>query len=70
MGVPFISYADTLYCDRAVIGGWQRTSEVIQPYTVAETMDAGWAWQIEHEHFINRGYVYASAFVSDDGARD
>ena len=69
LGVPFVSYADTLYCDRAVIGGWQRTTEPIHPFTVAETMDAGWAWQIEHEHFINRGYVYSSAFISDEDAR-
>ncbi len=69
LGVPFDSYADTLFCDRAVIGGWQRDGEPIHPYTVAETMDSGWAWQIEHEHFINRGYVYSSAFVSDDDAR-
>lgn len=69
LGVPFVSYADTLFCDRAVIGGWQRTTEPIHPFTVAETMDAGWAWQIEHEHFINRGYVYSSSFISDDDAR-
>ncbi len=69
LGVPFVSYADTLFCDRAVIGGWARTDEPIHPYTVAETMDAGWAWQIEHENFINRGYVYSSSFISDDDAR-
>ena len=67
--VPFQSYADTLFCDRAVIAGWPRTDEPILPYTTAETMDAGWAWQIEHEHFINRGYVYSSRFISDDDAR-
>jgi tryptophan halogenase len=32
-------------------------------------MDCGWAWQIEHETFINRGYVYSSKFISDDDAR-
>lgn len=31
-------------------------------------MDAGWAWQIEHDHLINRGYVFSSAFLSDDEA--
>lgn len=66
---PYVSYADTLFCDRAVIGGWHRTDEPILPYTVAETMDAGWAWQIEHKTFINRGYVYSSAFISDEAAQ-
>jgi tryptophan halogenase len=65
---PFESYADALYCDRAVAGGWERGTEPILPYTVAETMDSGWAWQIEHEQHINRGYVYSTAFISDDEA--
>jgi tryptophan halogenase len=67
---PYVSYADTLFCDRAVIGGWARTDEPIKPYTTVETMDAGWAWQIEHENWINRGYVYASPFISDEAARE
>jgi tryptophan halogenase len=66
---PFESFNDVLFCDRAVIGGWTRTTEPILPYTTAETMDAGWCWQIEHEHFINRGYVFSSRFISDDEAR-
>lgn len=66
---PFISYKDSLFCDRAVIGGWQRTNEPILPCTTVETMNSGWAWQIEHEHFINRGYVYSSHFISDDEAQ-
>ena len=58
---PYVSYSPALFCDRAVIGGWDRgADEPILPYTTAETMDAGWAWQIEHEHHINRGYVYSS----------
>lgn len=65
---PFLSYDKTLFCDRAVIGGWDRTDEPIKSYTTAETMDSGWSWQIEHEHFINRGYVYSSRFASDEEA--
>ena len=68
---PYISYADTLFNDRAVTAGWERAKdEPILPYTVAETMDAGWCWRIDHEHIINRGYVYSSGFISDDAARE
>lgn len=66
---PFHGFDRSLFCDRAVIGGWERTDESIKPYTTAETMDAGWCWQIEHEHWINRGYVYSSHFISDEEAR-
>jgi tryptophan halogenase len=69
LGEPWQSYRSSLFCDRAVIGGWERTDEFISPYTLVETMVAGWCWRIEHETFINRGYVYASSFLSDDEAR-
>ncbi len=65
---PFISYKSSLFNDRAVVGGWTRTDEPIKPYTTAETMNAGWCWQIEHETRINRGYVYSSDFISDEEA--
>lgn len=65
---PFDSFGKTLFCDRAVVGGWERGDEPVLPYTTAETMDNGWCWQIEHEHHINRGYVYCSEMTSDDEA--
>jgi len=71
---PFIGYKSSLFCERAVVGGWDRAGsadpadQVIKPYTTCETMDAGWAWQIEHEHRINRGYVYCPDFISDEQA--
>src|SRR5207245_3035829 len=65
---PYQSFAPTLFCDRAIWGGWQRTDEPIRPYTTAEAMDAGWCWRIDHEFLINRGYVYSSAFLSDEEA--
>jgi tryptophan halogenase len=65
---PFISFQSTLFNDRAVWGGWERSDEPIRPYTTAEAMDAGWCWRIDHEFLINRGYVYSSAFISDDEA--
>jgi tryptophan halogenase len=68
MNEPFCSFADTLFCDRAVVGNWLRSGEPILPYTTCETMSSGWAWQIEHEDRIARGYVYSSGFISDEDA--
>jgi tryptophan halogenase len=69
LGVPFRSFSSSLFCDRAIVGGWQRgDDEPIKPYTTAETMDAGWCWQIEHEHHITRGYVHSSAFMTEEEA--
>ena len=68
---PFISYQSSLFCQRAVVGGWDRhdpEDQVIKPYTTCETMEAGWAWQIEHENRINRGYVYSPDFITDEQA--
>lgn len=67
---PFVSFNKTLFCDRAVVGGWERTNEPILPYTTAEQMSTGWCWQIEHEHHINRGYVYCSDMISDEEAAE
>lgn len=69
LGEAYQSFEKSLFCDRAVIGGWERTDEVVKPYTTVETMDHGWAWQIEHADFINRGYVYSGAHVDDETAR-
>ena len=68
LGEEFVDFSQVLFCDRAVVGGWERTDESYHPYTTAETMDAGWCWQIEHDEIINRGYVFSSAFLSDDQA--
>jgi tryptophan halogenase len=62
---PFNSFKSSLFCEKAVVGGWARSDEPIKPYTTVESMEAGWCWQIEHEHRINRGYVYAPDFISD-----
>ena len=69
MEEPYISYGPSLFNDRVILGSWERTDEPILPYTTAETMDAGWAWRIEHEHVINRGYVHCGNAISEDNAR-
>lgn len=65
---PFVSFKSSLFCDRAVVGGWDRGDEPTYPYTVSDSMNAGWSWRIDHENRINRGYVYSSSFISDEEA--
>ncbi len=67
LGVRYVSYADALFCDTAVIGSFQRTGD-IAPYTTAETMDHGWCWKIEFRDRVTRGYVYSSHFCDQDDA--
>ncbi len=67
---PKLDFSNALLCDRAVVGGWQRTNETYHPFTTAETMQAGWCWRIEHDEIINRGYVFSSPFLSDEQAID
>ncbi len=67
-GAERVDYSNALFCDRAIVGGWKRTDEPYHPYTTAETMDAGWAWRIEHDEHINRGYVFCTKYLSDDEA--
>jgi tryptophan 7-halogenase len=73
LGEPFVPFKSSLFCERAVVGGWNREGqedETIKPYTTCETMPAGWSWQIEHEFRVNRGYVYAPDFISDELAAE
>jgi tryptophan halogenase len=69
MKEPVIDFSSTLWCDRSVVGGWgRRPGEPVHPYTIVETMDHGWSWQIDHPGRVNRGYVYCSRYVSDEQA--
>ncbi len=67
MGVKFISYADVLACDRAIVGEWER-NEPIRPCTTATTMNCGWMWRIEHLEKVNQAYVFSSSHISEDEA--
>jgi tryptophan halogenase len=70
MGAEFTSYGDTLRCDAAVVGTWKRAEDDadVRPYTTVETMNSGWCWRIDFLEFVNRGYVFSSAYCSPDEA--
>jgi tryptophan halogenase len=69
LGSPFMSYADSLFTDCAVTANVPHDGTV-KPYTLAETMDSGWCWNIPFESDDHRGYVFASAFTTVDKAID
>ncbi len=64
---PFVSFASTLFTDRALTFSAPHHGK-IKPYTTATTMNAGWTWTIPHEEHDNNGYVFSSAFLSNDEA--
>ncbi len=67
LGSPFQSYGSTLLCDTAVVAQVPQPG-VVQPYTLAQTMNAGWCWKIPVEGEDHRGYVFSSAFLSEEQA--
>lgn len=67
LGSKFVSYQDTLYTDQAIAATVPHDGTV-KPYTLAETMNNGWCWNIPFEDADHRGYVFSSAFCSVDQA--
>ncbi|MGH9142730.1 MAG: tryptophan 7-halogenase, partial [Thermoanaerobaculia bacterium] len=65
---PFISFAPSLFCDGAIVGEIPQDG-AIEPYTTAQTMDAGWCWRIPVYGEDHYGYVYSSAHLTVDQAR-
>jgi tryptophan halogenase len=68
LGSRFLSFESSLFCDTALVGEVPQEGP-IQPYTTAQTMDAGWCWRIPVEGEDHRGYVYASSYLTADQAR-
>ncbi|WP_255428896.1 tryptophan halogenase family protein [Saccharophagus sp. K07] len=68
LGVGYEDWSEFLPCDRAVAA---KTSSIspIPPYTRATARRAGWMWNIPLQHRVGQGYVYSSAFCSDQEAR-
>jgi len=67
MGAPFEDWSRWLPCDRAVAVPCARVAETT-PYTRSTLRAAGWQWRIPLQHRTGNGYVYSSAFLSDDEA--
>ncbi|WP_343044441.1 tryptophan halogenase family protein [Sphingomonas hominis] len=69
MREPFEDWSHWLPCDRAVAVPCAGQGPLL-PYTSATAMPAGWRWRIPLQHRVGNGYVYSSAHIADDAARD
>jgi tryptophan 7-halogenase len=67
LGVPFQSYASSLYTDSAIAFDAPHGGKV-KSYTTARTMDHGWCWNIPMVESDHLGYVFSSAYSTDDEA--
>ncbi|MFN3435333.1 MAG: tryptophan halogenase family protein [Sphingomonas sp.] len=65
--VPFRSFADNLFADRAVVMPTRRRGH-LPVQTRATALSAGWAWDIPLTTRTGNGYVYASRYLTADRA--
>lgn len=69
LGVPFTSYKDILFNDRAVAMPTPLDAAAPLPsQTISTALRHGWAWKIPLANRFGNGYVYDSDHVDADGA--
>ncbi len=68
LGEEWEDWSRWLPCDRAAALPCSYVNEEIEPYTRCIAMPAGWRWRIPLQHRIGNGYVFSSAFISEDEA--
>ena len=67
---PYLDYQNRIPNDRAIAVRvpYQDRDREMHPFTSATALDAGWVWNIPLWHRIGTGYVYSSAYQSEQEA--
>lgn len=67
---PYLDYQNRIPNDRAIAVRvpYQDRDREMHPFTSATALDAGWVWNIPLWHRIGTGYVYSSAYKSEQEA--
>ncbi|MGR8920629.1 MAG: tryptophan halogenase family protein [Gammaproteobacteria bacterium] len=69
LGVPFHSYADILFNDRAVALPTPLDDDGTLPsQTVSRALKFGWVWKIPLTNRFGNGYVYSSRYTDEESA--
>jgi tryptophan halogenase len=63
----YCDWTGLLPCDRAVAVPSERRG-ALTPYTRSTAREAGWQWRIPLQHRTGNGYVFSSAYLTDDEA--
>jgi tryptophan halogenase len=66
---PFEPYSEHLLCDKALAVQIPcGETDKIESYTTSTGLNAGWSWRVPLYTRVGTGYVFSSAFASDDEA--
>jgi 2-polyprenyl-6-methoxyphenol hydroxylase-like FAD-dependent oxidoreductase len=68
LGVRFVSFAENLFNDRAVVMPTPPGLAGPRPSTRATALSAGWAWDIPLTTRTGNGYVYSGRYIDPDDA--
>ena len=69
LGEPFEPYNKWLLCDRALaVQIPHEDLSTLVPYTQSTALGAGWSWRVPLYSRIGTGYVFSSAFRTDEQA--
>ncbi len=64
---PFEDWSKWLPCDRAWVMQTEQGS-TIPPFTVSKALSNGWRWKIPLRNRVGNGYVFSSAYQSEEDA--
>jgi tryptophan halogenase len=71
LGVGWEDWQHWLPCDRALAVPCDHGQDgTLTPYTRSTARLGGWQWRIPLQHRIGNGYIFSSAFMSQDEARE
>lgn len=70
LGTPFESYGQWMLNDRALaVQIPHKDKSKLEPATRSTALGAGWSWRVPLFHRVGTGYVFSSAFRTDEEAK-